>query len=525
MLAHDLSFSASWKMMTRDKGWLKPILVLTLIGWIPILGQIAILGYGFEWARLTAWGVDAAPKQRGVDYGKILTTGGRAFVISLAVNVVLGILESLIFGVEMGALGLFGSSSSVLGSFAFAGALGMSGAAAIFFEIVNMLVSTFIMVAVMRATIYDDFSAAWRIDRLFQMISDDLGGFLRVYVISLIAGLVKWLYSLILGFVATIVVMGGAVGVIAYGYGTGLMGHGAERMLINALLNMGPAVLLLVVVLGVLAMFLGGVISTAMQLVTINATGQWFTRFDLARWGVSSAPLPAGVPLVKGFNASVGTGTPTGAPSAEAPSTAASTSAGAATDVNAAAAATAATVATDANAAAAATVATGVTAAVVDATAATDAVAATVATDATAAADAVAADAAAATVVAAAAPDDTGAAVEASADIASVETAPSAPGPVDAASHAPIPLPSISELTSADASEEADRTGSEEASAPQAAGFSTKGTAGPVELPPIPIDGAERPSMPAGDDRDDDVSVDGGSTGDGVESDPEETDR
>lgn len=504
MLAHDLSFSASWKMMTRDKGWLKPILVLTLIGWIPILGQIAILGYGFEWARLTAWGVDAAPKQRGVDYGKILTTGGRAFVISLAVNVVLGILESLIFGVEMGALGLFGSSSSVLGSFAFAGALGMSGAAAIFFEIVNMLVSTFIMVAVMRATIYDDFSAAWRIDRLFQMISDDLGGFLRVYVISLIAGLVKWLYSLILGFVATIVVMGGAVGVMAYGYGTGLMGHGAERMLINALLNMGPAVLLLVVVLGVLAMFLGGVISTAMQLVTINATGQWFTRFDLARWGVPSAPLPAGVPLVKGFNASVGTGTPTGAPSTGAPSTAAPTSPGAATD---------------ANAAAAATVATGVTAAVVDATAATDAVAAT------AAADAVAADAAAATVVAAAAPDDTGAAVEASADIASAETAPSAPGPVDAAPHAPIPLPSISELTSADASEEAGRTGSEEASAPQAAGFSTKGTAGPVELPPIPIDGAERPSMPAGDDRGDDVSVDGGSTGDGAESDPEETDR
>ena len=510
MLAHDLSFSASWKMMTRDKGWLKPILVLTLIGWIPILGQIAILGYGFEWARLTAWGVDAAPKQRGVDYGKILTTGGRAFVISLAVNVVLGILESLIFGVEMGALGLFGSSSSVLGSFAFAGALGMSGAAAIFFEIVNMLVSTFIMVAVMRATIYDDFSAAWRIDRLFQMISDDLGGFLRVYVISLIAGLVKWLYSLILGFVATIVVMGGAVGVMAYGYGTGLMGHGAERMLINALLNMGPAVLLLVVVLGVLAMFLGGVISTAMQLVTINATGQWFTRFDLARWGVSSAPLPAGVPLVKGFNASFGTGTPTGAPFAGAPSTAAPTSTGAATDVNAAAAATAATVATDANAAAAATVATGVTAAVVDTTAATDAVAA---------------DAAAATAVAAAAPDDTGTAVEASADIASAETAPSAPGPVDAAPHAPIPLPPISELTSADASKEADRTGSEEASAPQAAGFSTKGTAGPVELPPIPIDGAERPSMPVGDDRGDDASVDGGSTGDGAESDPEETDR
>lgn len=502
MLAHDLSFSASWKMMTRDKGWLKPILVLTLIGWIPILGQIAILGYGFEWARLTAWGVDAAPKQRGVDYGKILTTGGRAFVISLAVNVVLGILESLIFGVEMGALGLFGSSSSVLGNFAVVGALGASGAVAIFFEIVNMLVGAFIMVAVMRATIYDDFSAAWRIDRLFQMISDDLGGFLRVYVISLIAGLVNWLYSFILGVVGTIVVMGGAAGVMAYGYGTGLMGHGAERMLIHALLSMGPAVLLLVVVLGVLAMFLGGVISTAMQLVTINATGQWFTRFDLARWGVSSAPLPVGVPLVKGFNVSVGTGTPSGAPSAGAPSTSAPAAAAAA----------------DVNAAAAATVAADVTATVVDVA------------DAPAAADATAADVAAANAIAAAAPDDTGAAVEASADIASAgmsasETASGAPGSVDTAPHAPIPLPPISELTGADASEEADRTESEEPSEPQAAEFSTKGAAGPVELPPIPIDGAERPSMPAGDDRGDGASVDDGSIEDGAESEPEEAVR
>lgn len=505
MLAHDLSFSASWKMMTRDKGWLKPILVLTLIGLIPILGQIAILGYGFEWARLTAWGVDAAPKQRGVDYGKILTTGGRAFVISLAVNVVLGILESLIFGVEMGALGLFGSSSSVLGNFAVAGALGTSGAVAIFFEIVNMLVGTFIMVAVMRATIYDDFSAAWRIDRLFQMISDDLGGFLRVYVISLIAGLVNWLYSFILGVVGTIVVMGGAAGVMAYGYGTGLMGHGAERMLIHALLSMGPAVLLLVVVLGVLAMFLGGVISTAMQLVTINATGQWFTRFDLARWGVSSVPLPVGVPLVKGFNVSVGTGTPSGAPSAGAPSTSAPAAAAAA----------------DVNAAAAATVAADVTATVVDVAAAADA---------PAAADATAADVAAANAIAAAAPDDTGAAVEGSADIASAgmsasETAPGAPGSVDTAPHAPISLPPISELTGAAASEEADRTESEEPSEPQAAEFSTKGAAGPVELPPIPIDGAERPSMPAVDDRGDGASVDDGSIEDGAESDPEEADR
>lgn len=302
MFAHDLSFQASWKMLTRDKGWIKPILVLTLVGWIPILGQIVLLGYAFEWARLTAWGVDSAPKQRGVDYGKVLTTGGRAFVISLAVNIALSIIESLVFGIEAGTLGLFGTSGSVLGNIALVGAMGGAGVVAVACGVVNMLMGTFIMVASLRATVYDDFSAGWRLDRIFQMISSDLGGFMRVYVISLLAGLVNWLYSMVLSVLAAIVFMGGAAGVMAYGYGAGMMGHGVERALVQALLGMGPAVLLLVVVLAVVAMFVGGAISTAMQLVTINATGQWFVRFDLPRWGVSSAPLPDGVPLAKGFS-------------------------------------------------------------------------------------------------------------------------------------------------------------------------------------------------------------------------------
>ena len=37
-------------------------------------------------------------------------------------------------------------------------------------------------------------------------------------------------------------------------------------------------------------------ISTAMNLVSVNAMGQWFARFDVNRWGVSSAPLPDDVP-------------------------------------------------------------------------------------------------------------------------------------------------------------------------------------------------------------------------------------
>ena len=44
------------------------------------------------------------------------------------------------------------------------------------------------------------------------------------------------------------------------------------------------------------ALFFYGVISVAMQLVSVNAMGQWFCRFEVGRWGASADPLPEGVP-------------------------------------------------------------------------------------------------------------------------------------------------------------------------------------------------------------------------------------
>lgn len=76
-------FSHSWKLLTRDKGWVKPILVLAIAMFVPVVGPLAVLGYALEWARLSAWGVDAAPKQRGVKIGGCLVAGWRAFVVIL----------------------------------------------------------------------------------------------------------------------------------------------------------------------------------------------------------------------------------------------------------------------------------------------------------------------------------------------------------------------------------------------------------------------------------------------------------
>ena len=74
----------------------RPALPACLGGVDSHLGADRVLGYAYEWARFTAWGVDTAPRRHNIDYGKLFATGGRAFLIllmmGLAVRAVLAFM-------------------------------------------------------------------------------------------------------------------------------------------------------------------------------------------------------------------------------------------------------------------------------------------------------------------------------------------------------------------------------------------------------------------------------------------------
>ena len=311
MYAQQLGFTTSWKMLTRDKGWIKPVLVLALVGWIPVLGQIAILGYGLEWARLTAWGVDAAPKQRGVDYGKVLTTGGIAFLISLTLGLALALVNLLITGGWYSAA-LFPAAVSLFTGSLVDVARESSVFTALIMLVLDSFMGTFTAAAMMRATLYDGFSAGWRLDRLFQMVARDPKGFLHLYLISLIGSLVNAAYSLFATVLGSIAVFGGVMG-LAMG------AHASSNEVVSRLfMGVGPGIVVVGVIVFLAVAFAGAVISTAVQLVFLNATGQWFCRFEVSRWGVSSAPLPEGVPQRSAYAAGQAPTPPASAPAADA---------------------------------------------------------------------------------------------------------------------------------------------------------------------------------------------------------------
>lgn len=303
MQTRNVGFMSSWKMLTRDKGWVKPLLILGLVGWIPILGQIAVMGFGYEWARLTAWGADAAPKQRGVDVGKVIATGCRTFflvlIMTVCLNVVLGVLLP-------GDVHLPGSPSGVGVSFTPLGILDgeTQGLGALVSAALGLLAGTLFAGCALRATLYDGFGAGWRLDRVFQMVSRDVASFMRTYLVGILCSLVIIAAEALLAVLLGTLVIGGFMGVAfsqaasaSLGYG---IAHEGVAWLIGSLLSLNPAWLLLLVVAAILGVFACSVVAVTMELVYINAVGLWFRPFEVSRWGVSSDPLPEGVPAGSG---------------------------------------------------------------------------------------------------------------------------------------------------------------------------------------------------------------------------------
>ena len=291
-MAQQVGFTSSWKMLTSEKGWWKPVLVLALIGWIPVIGPIALLGYGMEWARYTAWGQDRSPQQAGIDVGKLLATGGRAFLVYLSISLVLGLVGSVFLGgftlARLLTLTAYTSPAFAIGGFLTGrGILGI---------VLAPLFGAFVFMACIRTTLYDSFSAGWRLDRVCQMIGRDVGGACRVWLVTFIGGVLCALYTIVMTVLGLFVVGASALGVVAQFY------HGAPHnslpsYLLAHLVDMGIGSVLFLLIAAAAVLVVYGMLAIAMQLVSMHAVGQWFSNFEVGRWGISSAPLPDGVPV------------------------------------------------------------------------------------------------------------------------------------------------------------------------------------------------------------------------------------
>ena len=269
-------FSHSWALLTRDKGWFKPLLVMAAASFVPVAGPLGNKGYAMEYARLTAWGVDASPKQKNVDVGKCIASGWRGFVVDLGVWVLAGLAIGIISTLFAFLPGAFGRFFSVLWS--------------MISWVICVFLGVALFVAEIRAAIYEKISAGYRLGTIFEMIRRDFSGFLKVFLVNLACSAINVL--VILGYLITVTPLLMPVFMRATSMRVGQYSNESAIWLLSTL----SSVLLPLFIVSVIFSFVMSFVNNASRIIAMNAAGLWMRQFDVPNWGRSEEPLPASRP-------------------------------------------------------------------------------------------------------------------------------------------------------------------------------------------------------------------------------------
>ena len=263
----DRYFARSWALLTRDRGWIKPVLVMAAACLVPIVGLLGVLGYAAEWARLTAWGVTSSPKQKGVRVGACIASGWRVFVVMLG----WGLVIALVSGV-LSTIPLLGP----LLTFAW--------------FVISVALGIMIMVAALRATIYQKIGAGFRISTIWQMVSSDVAGLVRIFGMQMAGAAVSWAAGFVVMLLAGMTMLPRLLYYVDYVAEFDAIMSDSMRMslffdmIVDFLTVMGPFLIVVSVV--------SGIISIIMMLLGYTAVGLWMRQFNVPACGRDEDPLP-----------------------------------------------------------------------------------------------------------------------------------------------------------------------------------------------------------------------------------------
>ena len=261
-------YARSWALLTKDRGWIKPLLVLGAAMLLPVVGFLGVQGYVLEWARLTAWGVDAAPKQKDVRVAECISSGWRGFLAGAGYVLAVGLINNLI-------VTWFGNSSIV----------------GLLTAVVSFAGSVAYSLAALRATIYQDIAAGYALERIWEMIRRDSDGFIRVVLVRIATSFVVGLATTLLFVMAIIpMLVGFALNIDAGGVDliAGNITEPTVRYIFFEFLDQLTRLAPLLTIIG----FIGSVGTVFATIISDNAMALWVRQFDVPSWGASSDPLP-----------------------------------------------------------------------------------------------------------------------------------------------------------------------------------------------------------------------------------------
>lgn len=271
----DKYFARSWAIITREQGWFGQIALLWVVSLVPIIGPLWVLGYLSERGRLVAWGIPTPPQQNNITFSTCVKSGWRAFLVLLG--------WSLAFGVIVGALEAIPIIGGIIAPIA---------------SLISVAVGIITMVAVVRATIYQQVSAGYNVSNIFKMVENDAAGLLRIFGMSLIGGAI---IAFVVAIVFAIAFIPSAASFIANTETLARMieneTFAADSNTINLFLEWFEALMTPIIISSLIAAFPNALLS----LLSYVAVGLWTRQYNVPAWGNSDDPLPGTAPAYQQY--------------------------------------------------------------------------------------------------------------------------------------------------------------------------------------------------------------------------------
>ncbi len=190
-----MNYSRAFSYVFEDKNWLSKILIAGLISLIPVVGQIYLCGWMIEIVRRVKAGrIDILPTTH---FSYFLTLGLKMIVVtliySIPVIIVSGILQLIVSA---------GNTDDSAFTIFFAGIGCIGGILSLVLQIAIALLTTY---GIIKLAETDQIKACLDFNDAFQCIKANIGTFIIVELLSIVAGLIQAAGIIVcIGFIFTV---------------------------------------------------------------------------------------------------------------------------------------------------------------------------------------------------------------------------------------------------------------------------------------------------------------------------------
>ena len=255
--------SRAWHDLTQDPKWWQPILILSLVSFIPIVGNLFVAGYLLDWAREGAWGMSRGFTHKMGNAAKRLKWGFFAVVIAICWTLPVSIIGSCLSILPLIGVIIYIAS-----------------------YVLTLILSVIATSACVRMSIYDKIGAGLQFTRIWNMARQDASGLARCFFISLLKVVPVIIAIVIICAISIPLMLAGGMGSYA------VMSNPSDADAMIALVSAitGGGLLVVIIVLAVL--FVAVVAYTACEALAYRSYGYWVAQFEPAKWNGVNDPMP-----------------------------------------------------------------------------------------------------------------------------------------------------------------------------------------------------------------------------------------